>query len=161
MDASDGESQTSLFIPNIDEARAGALSLYPDCFKMYTRFLRRFKPFSSEQFVELTDSPTEKLTDMGWEIYPEGLYRALMLITRYTSKPINITENGIADDSDAKRAKFIEDHLLVWGRMSIVDTKAFMLLLTHCSISGRMPPAINSPVRPVISAGYRRFQYTP
>ena len=39
-----------------------------------------------------------------------------MLITRYTSKPIYITENGIADDSDQKRAKFIEDHLLVLNK---------------------------------------------
>ncbi len=79
----------------------------------YTHFFRRFEPFSKEQFVELTDAPPEKLTDMGYPIYPEGLYRALKLITGYTSKPIYITENGIADDSDTKRAKFIEDHLLV------------------------------------------------
>ena len=50
---------------------------------------------------------------MGWEIYPEGLYRALKMINRYTTKPVYITENGIADDSDNKRAKFIKDHLLV------------------------------------------------
>ncbi|MBM4447150.1 MAG: glycosyl hydrolase family protein [Chloroflexi bacterium] len=79
----------------------------------YTHFHRRFNPFSQEQFVEITRAPPEKLTDMGYEIYPEGLYRALKLITGYTSKPIYITENGIADDSDTKRAKFIEDHLLV------------------------------------------------
>jgi len=33
-----------------------------------------------------------------------------------TTKPIYITENGIADDSDLKRADFIEDHLLVASR---------------------------------------------
>lgn len=79
----------------------------------YTRFHRRFNPFSEEQFVEITKAPPERLTDMGYEIYPEGLYRALKLIAGYTSKPIYITENGIADDSDTKRAEFIEDHLLV------------------------------------------------
>jgi len=82
----------------------------------YTRLYRRFKPFSNQQFVELTQSSPEKLTDMGWEIYPEGLYRALKLINRYTTKPVYITENGIADDSDTKRAKFIEDHLLVLNK---------------------------------------------
>jgi beta-glucosidase len=82
----------------------------------YTRFFRRFKPFSSEKLVEVTNSPPEKLTDMGWEIYPVGLYRALKLITRYTSKPIYITENGIADESDTKRAGFIQDHLLVLNK---------------------------------------------
>jgi len=82
----------------------------------YTRFLQRFRPFSDEHFVEVTDAPPEKLTDMGWEIYPEGLYRALKLITSYTSKPIYITENGIADENDTKRAKFIQDHLLVLNK---------------------------------------------
>jgi beta-glucosidase len=82
----------------------------------YTRLHRRFKPFGNQQFVELTPSPPEKLTDMGWEIYPEGLYRALKLINHYTTKPVYITENGIADDSDTKRAKFIGDHLLVLNK---------------------------------------------
>jgi beta-glucosidase len=53
---------------------------------------------------------------MGWEIYTEGLYRCLKFITGYTSRPIYITENGIADDSDTKRAEFIEDHLLVMNK---------------------------------------------
>jgi len=82
----------------------------------YTRFLQRFRPLSDEKFVELTDAPPEKLTDMGWEISPEGLYRALKLATSYTSKPIYITENGIADETDTKRAKFIQDHLLVLNK---------------------------------------------
>jgi len=34
-----------------------------------------------------------------------------------TDKPVYITENGIADDSDTRRAKFIEDHLLVLNKM--------------------------------------------
>jgi beta-glucosidase len=79
----------------------------------YMHFHQRFNPFGEEKFVEITRAPPEKLTDIGYEIYPEGLYCALKLITSYTSKPIYITENGIADDSDTKRAKFIEDHLLV------------------------------------------------
>jgi len=41
------------------------------------------------------------------------MYRSLKLIASYTSKPIYITENGIADAVDTKRAKYIEDHLLV------------------------------------------------
>jgi len=60
--------------------------------------------------------PRGELTDKGWEIYPEGLSRALRMISSRTAKPIYITENGIADDSDLKRASFIEDHLLVTNR---------------------------------------------
>ena len=79
----------------------------------YTNHFRVFKPFGKEQFIETTKAPPEKLTDMGWAIYPEGLYRSLKLIASYTSKPVYIAENGLADHLDTKRAKFIEDHLLV------------------------------------------------
>jgi beta-glucosidase/6-phospho-beta-glucosidase/beta-galactosidase len=53
---------------------------------------------------------------MSWAIYPEGLYRILKAVSSYTDKPIYITENGIADDSDTKRAKFITEHLLVMNK---------------------------------------------
>jgi len=82
----------------------------------YMRFLWKFSPFGKKKLDIIKNAPPEKLTDMGWEIYPEGLYRVLKLVTGYTSKPIYITENGIADDSDTKRAKFIEDHLLVLNK---------------------------------------------
>ncbi len=44
-------------------------------------------------------APTEELTDMGWEIYPEGLYDILMRVRReYGPKKIYIAENGAAYD---------------------------------------------------------------
>ncbi len=49
-------------------------------------------------------------TDMGWDIYPEGIYHVLKELKRY-NKPIYVTENGIADSSDTKRERFIIDHL--------------------------------------------------
>jgi len=52
----------------------------------------------------------DKRTDLGWEIYPEGIYSVLMEIKKY-NLPIYITENGLADASDSKREKFIQDHL--------------------------------------------------
>lgn len=52
----------------------------------------------------------EKRTDLGWEIYPEGIYEVLKEIKKY-DLPIYITENGLADADDSKREKFIEDHL--------------------------------------------------
>ena len=82
----------------------------------YTRFFQRFTLLGHEHYREVAKAPPERLTDMGWEIYPEGLYRALQMIIRYTSKPVYITENGLADDSDTKRARFIEDHLCVLNR---------------------------------------------
>ena len=50
------------------------------------------------------------MTDFGWEIYPEGIYNILKDLRRF-KKPIYIMENGLADAADAKRAKFIVDHL--------------------------------------------------
>ena len=65
------------------------------------------------------------LTDMGWEIYPEGLDEVLqMLRTKYVVPPIFITENGIAlkeevtsegiDDLD--RIRYFASHLEVLDR---------------------------------------------
>lgn len=52
----------------------------------------------------------DAVSDLGWEIYPEGIYHLLKDVSRY-HKPIYITENGIADAKDEKRIKFIEEHL--------------------------------------------------
>jgi beta-glucosidase len=82
----------------------------------YSRVYKKFSFTRDDHTRDVNKAPPEKRTDMGWEIYPEGLYRCLKFITGYTSKPIYITENGIADDSDTKRAKFIEDHLLVMNK---------------------------------------------
>ena len=51
------------------------------------------------------------VSDMGWQIYPEGLYRVLMEVWGRFKKPIFITENGIADGTDAKRDAYIVSHL--------------------------------------------------
>jgi beta-glucosidase len=52
----------------------------------------------------------KKVTDRGWEIYPEGIYIVLKNYQKY-QKPIYILENGIADTDDKMRAEFIQDHL--------------------------------------------------
>ncbi|MBX7056670.1 MAG: family 1 glycosylhydrolase [Leptospirales bacterium] len=56
-------------------------------------------------------------TDLGWEIYPEGLYQLLLEVRdRYPDRPIWITENGIADATDQMRADFIRQHLAQTAR---------------------------------------------
>lgn len=55
--------------------------------------------------------------DMGWDIYPEGFYRVLEASSkRYPNQTILITENGIADAQDNKRARYIRDHVLQVNR---------------------------------------------
>jgi beta-glucosidase len=52
------------------------------------------------------------ITDMGWEMYPEGFYLTLKAVAeRNPGLDILITENGIADARDRYRASYIRDHL--------------------------------------------------
>jgi len=48
--------------------------------------------------------------DMGWDIYPQGLYDLLMRFKDF-GLPLCILENGICTQDDAVRWKFIADHL--------------------------------------------------
>lgn len=59
------------------------------------------------------------VSDMGWRICPKGIYCLLRDLRKY-NKPIYITENGLADKRDEKRAKFIKRHLK-WIHKAIRD----------------------------------------
>lgn len=84
------------------------------------RFLKRIKGF--QDFIGLNYyfrvvfwmSAKEKKkhlhSDMGWELYPHGVYDRLMALKKY-NLPIYITENGIADADDSERKQFIIDSL--------------------------------------------------
>jgi beta-glucosidase len=62
--------------------------------------------------LELVVNEQSPLSDLGWEIYPEGFYRTIKAaMHHYPGKPILITENGLADSQDQQRKKFIENHL--------------------------------------------------
>ncbi|NTW23029.1 glycoside hydrolase family 1 protein [Candidatus Falkowbacteria bacterium] len=52
----------------------------------------------------------KEVNDMGWEVYPEGIYHVVKYAARF-KKPIYIMENGIADADDDQRPQFIENHL--------------------------------------------------
>lgn len=52
-----------------------------------------------------------RVSDMGWELYPEAIYRSLMSLRKYR-RPIYITENGLADAKDAQREWFIKETLM-------------------------------------------------
>ncbi|KKW18786.1 MAG: hypothetical protein A2131_00855 [Candidatus Sungbacteria bacterium GWC2_49_10] len=60
--------------------------------------------------VGLWGGDRENVSDMGWEIYPEGLGYFLRRIAKF-KKPIYVTENGIADARDEKRSEFIRRHV--------------------------------------------------
>jgi beta-glucosidase len=84
----------------------------------YTRMVLSFKKRNITQ---------NDLTDLGWEIYPLGIYNVLVGLKKY-NLPVYITENGIADASDEKRGRFINDHLCQMHRaiQDGVDVRGYM-----------------------------------
>ncbi|WP_258097340.1 glycoside hydrolase family 1 protein [Marinoscillum pacificum] len=62
-------------------------------------------------FNELYVKKGKAVNDLGWEIYPKGLFRICKRVYKHYKIPIFITENGICDANDEQRAKFIYDHL--------------------------------------------------
>jgi beta-glucosidase len=52
----------------------------------------------------------EKSSDLGWGLYPEGIYYLLKDLSKY-QKPIYITENGLADRGDQHRSWYIQEVL--------------------------------------------------
>lgn len=77
----------------------------------YSRDLIRFAPRHKNRFVRV-DPPDLWRSDLGWEIYPEGIYQLLKDISaRYPDVPVLITENGLADKDDKSRGRFIREHL--------------------------------------------------
>jgi beta-glucosidase len=53
-----------------------------------------------------------QLSQMGWEVYPEGL-GPLLQRAAATGLPVYVTENGMACDDDRDRVRYIADHLAV------------------------------------------------
>ena len=68
----------------------------------------------------VSNQPHNILNDLGWEIYPKGLYNMIMQVKTQWNKPVFVTENGIADKSDRYRAPFIVAHLQE-VRRAIID----------------------------------------
>jgi beta-glucosidase len=77
----------------------------------YTREILSFNPLKPG-FIERTTCASSRTTDMGWEIYPEGLYHLCRkLERRYPGVPLFIAESGLADAADDRRPRFILEHL--------------------------------------------------
>ena len=69
--------------------------------------------FVNNLHAQTHHQPHGILNDLGWEIYPEGLYNLIMRIKNQWNNtlPVFITENGVADKNDKYRAPFIVAHL--------------------------------------------------
>jgi len=81
------------------------------------QYYSRYKVSFSRGFFH---DEREERSDMGWEIYPEGIYHVVRDIYKKYKKPIFITENGISDADDDQRPEFIKNHLK-WLRKAIEE----------------------------------------
>jgi beta-glucosidase len=52
------------------------------------------------------DTATYEKTDMGWDVYPEGLCNSLLMLKKY-NLPLWVSEAGIADSADRMRGDYI------------------------------------------------------
>lgn len=59
--------------------------------------------------VEDAESEHRDVSDLGWEVFPEGIFDVLMDISNH--KPIYITECGIASTNDDRRTRFLIQYL--------------------------------------------------
>ena len=73
------------------------------------------------------DKRVYEKTDMGWDIYPEGIEYALVYLSRY-ELPIVVSEAGIADARDVHRAEYITEQVKgVWRALQKgVDVRGHM-----------------------------------
>ncbi len=68
---------------------------------------------------QLTLEDSANRSDMGWMLYPEGIYHLLLDLKKY-QKPIYITENGLADAGDTRRPKYLRE-ILGWVLAAMKD----------------------------------------
>lgn len=61
-------------------------------------------------------NPKVPLNDLGWYMEPEGLYPLLNRVWKRYSKPIFITENGLADADDQYRRWWLEETIVAMER---------------------------------------------
>jgi len=90
----------------------------------YSRWVVRADPVSGEPLV--VRAPTGQQTDMGWEVYPDGLYEVIMRLHRdYAVPKIYVTENGAAFADvvthdgrvhDLERQAYLANYIAATGR---------------------------------------------
>ena len=82
----------------------------------YTRGLYKADPSRALIGIGQEKGTLEK-SDLGWEIYPQGLEDLLARVSReYTKLPLYITETGMSESDDTRRVKFYDDHLQAVAR---------------------------------------------
>jgi beta-glucosidase len=71
--------------------------------------------FHQRLICGMPKNKNERMSEMGWELYPSGMYQVLCELAKRYKKPIYITESGLADEHDTQRAWYMKEILKsVW-----------------------------------------------
>lgn len=68
-------------------------------------YTKQYIKYDKEKKFDIK-TKSNHLTDIGWEFYPEGIEEVLDRFAKYDI-PIMITENGIADEEDRYRTRYL------------------------------------------------------
>jgi len=93
----------------------------------YTRAHLRFIPRAPFIDFRFKDVEGRGLTDIGWELHPEGFGQILGELRRY-GLPVWVTENGMDDRSGLRRPDYIHTHLrqVLAARAQGVDVRGYL-----------------------------------
>jgi beta-glucosidase len=93
----------------------------------YTRAHLRFVPRPPFIDFKYRDRLGRGLTDIGWELYPEGFGQLLREVRRY-GRPVWVTENGMDDRAGLRRPEYIHSHLaeVLKARAEGVDVRGYL-----------------------------------
>lgn len=83
----------------------------------YARHLVKATPHLETFYTSIDALKGGFYNDLGWEIYPEGLYYFGKKLFETYKLPILITENGTPDAKDEFRSQYIIDHLYQISRL--------------------------------------------
>lgn len=84
----------------------------------YFRMSLKYNPEKTDQFRldEKQIPPGIEKTQMGWQVYPPGFYLTIKRVYERFRKPVYIMENGVADDTDTMRPRYLLEHLAALQR---------------------------------------------
>ncbi|TVQ21290.1 MAG: glycosyl hydrolase family protein [Spirochaetaceae bacterium] len=83
----------------------------------YSRDMVRFTADPASGFGVRSVAADAPVNDLGWEIYPDGLYRCVRSVHSRYRLPVYITENGTSDANDHFRIAYIYDHVREIARL--------------------------------------------
>jgi len=98
------------------KAKQGVYSEYIGV-NYYSRHMVRPSFNPGMLFTKTVMKENSQYNDLGWELYPEGLYNVCNAVYKKYKLPIQITENGTCDEKDAFRTEFIYNHVLQIKRL--------------------------------------------